>query len=68
MMQASAGGSDTRSEMSGVASRRTDVIVSATESPLNARSPLTISYSTAPTAKMSVRWSTGSPRICSGDM
>ena len=30
--------------------------------------PVSISYSTQPNAKMSVRWSTGRPFACSGDM
>ena len=35
---------------------------------LNSRRAVSISCSTTPTAKMSARWSTGSIRICSGDM
>ena len=34
----------------------------------NAVCPVTISYSTAPKEKMSVRASSSSPRACSGDM
>ena len=33
-----------------------------------AGTPVSISYSTHPNAQMSVRWSTGRPRACSGDM
>src|SRR5262249_32930573 len=36
--------------------------------PSNGRRPATISYSTAPRLKMSVRASTCRPRACSGDM
>ena len=43
-------------------------MVSTAESPPNARLPESISYSTAPKAKMSVRKSAASPRTCSGDM
>ena len=41
-------------------------MVSAAVSRRKARSPETISYSTAPKAKMSVRESIAAPRICSG--
>jgi hypothetical protein len=36
--------------------------------PSNARLPVTISYSTVPKAKMSVRASASLPSSCSGDM
>jgi hypothetical protein len=36
--------------------------------PPKARLPVAISYSTAPRAKMSLRWSTSCPSSCSGDM
>ena len=36
--------------------------------PSKARRPVTISYSTAPNAKMSLRGSTSAPSSCSGDM
>lgn len=42
--------------------------MTAVVAPLNARSPVAISYSTAPKLKRSVRESTFSPRACSGDM
>ena len=40
----------------------------AVDAPGNARRPVTISYSTAPREKMSVRESRASPQACSGDM
>ena len=43
-------------------------MVSAAVSFRNGDLPDSISYSTHPNEKMSVRWSTGSPRTCSGDM
>ena len=49
-------------------SRRIASITSTAEFPRNGRRRETISYSTHPNEKMSVRWSTGSPRTCSGDM
>ncbi len=39
-----------------------------TSSPSNALRPVSISYTTAPSAHTSVRRSTGRPRACSGDM
>ena len=49
-----------------VFSRRLDNPASV--APLNGGRPVTISYSTAPSEKRSVRTSTSSPRACSGDM
>ena len=46
----------------------TDASTSETSSPGKARRPVSISYSTAPNAQMSVRLSTGRPRACSGLM
>jgi hypothetical protein len=43
-------------------------MVSAAESPWKALLPESISYSTAPKEKMSLRASVGFPRTCSGDM
>ena len=42
--------------------------VSATDSPSNARRPVSISCSTTPKAQMSARLSAGRPLACSGDM
>jgi hypothetical protein len=53
---------------SGGSSRSTAEIVSLAESLLNAFRPERSSYRIAPNEKMSERWSTGSPRSCSGDM
>jgi hypothetical protein len=53
---------------SGGSSRKIAVMVSADVSCLNARLPVSISYSTAPKLKMLDRASVGSPRTCSGDM
>ena len=53
---------------SGESCFRIAVITSAVVSPLNGRSPDSISWNTDPKAKMSERWSAGSPRTCSGDM
>ncbi len=36
--------------------------------PPKAVTPVAISYSTAPNEKRSLRWSSASPRACSGDM
>ena len=47
---------------------RIAVIVSAVVAPWNARLPVSISYTTAPNAKISERWSAGRPRTCSGAM
>jgi hypothetical protein len=52
---------------SGV-SRRIALRMSASLSPVNGASPVTISYSSTPKEKMSDRASTCSPRTCSGDM
>ena len=49
-------------------SRRIAESVEIAESPPNARSPVTISCSMAPKAKMSDLASTGLPSACSGDM
>ncbi len=46
----------------------TAVSVSDIDFPANARRPVTISYSTAPKLKMSLRASTFPPVACSGDM
>lgn len=46
----------------------TATIVSVASSPGKARVPVSISNSTQPSAQMSVRLSTASPRACSGDM
>ena len=54
------------SDSSGGSSFKTAVIVSTAVSRRNARVPESISYSTAPNAKMSARASAGSPRTCSG--
>src|SRR5204863_47312 len=43
-------------------------IVAANDSPTNARCPEKSSYRTTAVEKMSARWSTRSPRTCSGDM
>lgn len=40
----------------------------AAEAPVNGAHPAAISYKTAPSEKMSVRASNGSPAVCSGDM
>ena len=48
--------------------RSTEASTSDTVSPSKQRLPVSISYSTAPNAQMSVRLSTGLPRACSGDM
>jgi hypothetical protein len=53
---------------SGGSSRSTAAIVSLAVSFLNAFLPESSSYRIAPNEKMSERWSTGSPRSCSGDM
>ncbi len=45
-----------------------DAISDAWLFPSNARRPVTISYSTAPSAKMSVRASASTPSSCSGAM
>ena len=42
--------------------------IGSMESPTKARRPVTISYSTAPKLKMSVRASSFFPSACSGDM
>ena len=42
--------------------------VETVDSPLNARRPVIILYSSAPNEKMSDRRSTGLPSACSGDM
>ena len=47
---------------------KTAASVSALDGPENARRPVTISYSTAPKEKMSLRASTVPPTACSGDM
>src|SRR5262245_8613762 len=67
-----------RSRLGGIASRavsssggsfvRIADMLSAAVSPAKARAPLSISYSTAPNANMSARWSTARPRTCSGAM
>jgi len=36
--------------------------------PVNGRRPVAISYSTTPSAQISLETRTGSPRSCSGDM
>ena len=59
-------GGNARSARGSVVS--TAFMVSTAEAPLKARSPASISYSTAPNAKMSERASASSPRTCSGDM
>ena len=50
------------------ASCRTASSVATDEGRRNGGCPVTISYSTTPSEKMSVRASSGSPRTCSGDM
>ena len=52
----------------GGSSFSTAAIASAGVAPPKARRPVSISWRIAPTLKMSDRWSTGSPRTCSGDM
>ena len=42
--------------------------ITAVVPPVNAGRPDAISYNTAPNEKRSVRWSSSSPRACSGDM
>ncbi len=49
-------------------SLRIDDIRAGELEPLKGRSPIAISYSSTPSEKMSVRWSTIWPSICSGDM
>ena len=56
------------SDSSGGSSFRIAAIVSLAVSRLNAFLPESSSYRIAPNEKMSERWSTGSPRTCSGDM
>ena len=46
----------------------TEAITSAAVLPWNAWRPVSISSSTQPNEKMSLRWSAGSPFACSGDM
>jgi hypothetical protein len=41
---------------------------SKSDAPANGRRPASTSYSTTPKEKMSLRASTASPRVCSGDM
>src|SRR4029077_11363871 len=53
---------------SGGSSRRIAVIVSADVLRLKARLPESISYNSAPKAKMADRASVASPRTCSGDI
>ena len=48
--------------------RRTPARISVTDSPGNARLPVSISYSTTPNAQISLRLSTAAPRACSGLM
>ena len=52
----------------GGSSRITAVRVACLLAPVNARRPLSISYSTAPKAKMSVAAFAGLPSACSGDI
>lgn len=56
------------STKSGGSSLRMALRMSADESPLKARRPETISYSTAPKLNRSERASASLPRTCSGDM
>lgn len=49
-------------------SRMTALRTSVLVRPWNGARPVTISYSTTPNAKRSLRASTRSPRACSGDM
>ena len=63
-----AGKSKRRSPMGVGRSLRIADINAGDDPPPNGRSPAAISYSTMPSEKMSVRGSSGSPSICSGDM
>ena len=68
-MRCSAGdGPEPLVAISGGSSFRIAAMLSAAVSRPNACRPVSISYSTAPKEKMSERWSTASPRTCSGDM
>ena len=62
------GSSGRRSVTDGGVSRRIAEINSAEELPSNGRFPVAISCRTTPREKMSVRWSSGRPDVCSGDM
>ena len=55
-------------EIGGGSSLRIAFIVSTDESPRKGRTPVIISWRTAPNAKMSERGSAAFPRTCSGDM
>ncbi len=55
-------------ETGGGSSVSTAVTVSAAVRRRNGLRPVSISYSTTPKEKMSLRASTGWPRVCSGDM
>src|SRR5258708_4123914 len=55
-------------EIGGGSAARIAAIVEAVVLPSNARWPVTISYNTAPSAKMSLRASASLPSTCSGDM
>jgi hypothetical protein len=69
MMRArSAGNSGRKSVTDGGLSRMIAETSSAEEAPANGRRPVTISYSNTPREKISVRWSSGRPETCSGDM
>ena len=67
MMRSSAGGTSA-ADMDGGAPDMIAPITLAGLRPSNAFLPLTISYNTAPNAKMSVRASIVRPSSCSGDM
>ncbi|MCK7461388.1 MAG: hypothetical protein MZU84_04630 [Sphingobacterium sp.] len=69
MTRASAGGVGGCSDASGAGScSRIAAATFVGVSPSNARRPVTISWSTAPSAQMSVRASAGLPSTCSGAM
>ena len=64
----SAGASVPLADTSGAGAARIAASVSAAVGLANACRPVTISYSTAPSAKMSERASTPAPCTCSGAM
>ena len=64
----SLGRSGRTSVTDGGLSRKIAEINSAEEFPSKGRRPVAISCSTTPSEKISVRWSSGRPDVCSGDM
>ena len=68
-IRSSSAGVSGANRASGAGSAVRIAAASAAElAPWNGRCPVTISYSSTPTLKRSLRGSSSSPRACSGDM